>query len=292
MEQNDLPLYLIDELQVRLLNTGHTDLGQEWNFSNIISPFTRIYLITEGNGYIMPNNVMYNLKPGHLYLIPSFVQCNYHCVDVLSQYYIHFTNQFPTGLNIYDFLSIQHETKALDFDIQLFKRLIQLNKDIALEQSDPSTYENGNWSAVAPKSHDTGSHLETIGILKQLLSRFFIKSKLLPENLQMFTHLRNVFQYIHTHLHKEIRIETLAELACYSYDHFTRVFKKTTGMLPMKYINLKKIEKAQILLLTTNLTQYEICEQIGYNNLPYYYRVFQKQTGCTPAKYRKMGGLV
>jgi YesN/AraC family two-component response regulator len=63
-------------------------------------------------------------------------------------------------------------------------------------------------------------------------------------------------------------------------------------MLPLKYINMKKIEKAQILLLTTNLTQNEICDETGFNNLPYFYRVFQKQTGSTPARYRRMGGLV
>lgn len=63
-------------------------------------------------------------------------------------------------------------------------------------------------------------------------------------------------------------------------------------MLPIKYINMKKIEKAQILLLTTNMTQNKICDETGFNNLPYFYRVFQKQTGSTPAKFRRMGGLV
>jgi YesN/AraC family two-component response regulator len=63
-------------------------------------------------------------------------------------------------------------------------------------------------------------------------------------------------------------------------------------MLPLQYINMKKIEKAQILLLTTGLSLLEICEKTGFNNLPYFYRVFQKQSGCTPATYRRMGGLV
>lgn len=292
MKPTNLPSHLIDELQMKLLNTGKAIVGQEWNYANIISPFTRIYFIEEGEGFIMPNNVMYKLKPGFLYLIPSYVQCNYNCVGTLSQYYVHFTNQFPTGLNIYDFLSVQLEVKALSFDLHLFKRLIELNSNAALQQSDPSTYEKYNWTSFNPSSSDSNVYLESTGILKQLLSRFLVDSTLQVKNLQLFTNFRKVFQYINAHLHEEIRIEKLAEIACYSYDHFTRVFKKTTGMLPMKYINLKKIEKAQILLLTTGLSQKEICDKTGFNNLPYYYRVFHKNVGCTPVKYRKQGGLV
>lgn len=288
----NLPSHLIDELQVKLLNTGYSKLGQEWNYSNIVSPFTRLYYIEEGEGYILPNNKMYQLKPGFIYLIPSFILSNYHCTDALSQYYIHFTNQFPTGLNIYDFISIKNEVKALPFDKLLFERIIQLNKELALKQSDPNSYEKENWKASSSTQLINKTHLETIGIIKQLLSRFISDSKLEPKNLQQFSNFRKVFQHINANLDKEIRIETLAELAHYSYDHFTRIFKRTTGMLPLKYINMKKIEKAQILLLTTSMTQNEICDETGFNNLPYFYRIFQRHTGSTPARYRRMGGLL
>ena len=104
--------------------------------------------------------------------------------------------------------------------------------------------------------------------------------------------LRKILNFIELNLHREIRIEELAQVACYSTDHFTRQFKKTTGKLPLEYINRRRIEKAQILLLTTSFTQKEISEKTGFNSLQYYNTIFKQFSGATPAYYRKMGGLI
>lgn len=292
MKDTRLPAYLIDELQITLINTGKTQVGQEWNYSNNLSPFSRIYYITKGEGYILPNNKMHRLKPGFLYLIPSFVQCSYHCTDYLEQYYLHFSNRFSTGLNIYDFVSIRNEVPALPVDRLLWDRLVEINLNKALTRSNPKDYEPAIWKSHPELTYESKVQLETIGIIKQLLSRFIAETRVNNRNLIQFSAFRKVFQYINTHLHTEIRIEALAELAHYSYDHFSRVFKRTTGMLPLKYINMKRIERAQILLLTTNLSQEEICDQTGFNNLPYFYRVFKQHTGTTPARFRRLGGLI
>jgi len=55
---------------------------------------------------------------------------------------------------------------------------------------------------------------------------------------------------------------------------------------------MKKIETAQILLLTNSLNINQIYDKTGFNNLPYFYQIFQKQAACTKAIYRRMGGLV
>lgn len=284
--------FLIEGLQVKLLNTAVTTVGLEWNYSHLVSPFTRIFYVKSGSGYILPNNKMHQLKPGFIYLIPSYTLCSYHCDDELSLHYIHLTNESSEGLKIFDFLDFTNETEASALDKHLFLRLLEINQQAALKNSNPEVYEKDNWTTTFHKNVDGQSYLETSGILRQVLSRFVSDSKIESKDLQHISGLRKVFKYINSHLTEDIKMDELSAIACYSNDHFSRLFRKTTGMLPLQYINQKRIEKAQVLLLTSSKTQEEISEQIGFNSLNYYYKIFKNLVGCPPLKYRQMGGLV
>ncbi|MGD1946437.1 MAG: helix-turn-helix domain-containing protein [Croceivirga sp.] len=59
------------------------------------------------------------------------------------------------------------------------------------------------------------------------------------------------------------------------------------GVRPNRFIQMKRIERAQLLLLTTNDTLEVIAEKVGLNNFSYFSRIFKKITGITPGKYRK-----
>jgi YesN/AraC family two-component response regulator len=56
----------------------------------------------------------------------------------------------------------------------------------------------------------------------------------------------------------------------------------------MDYLNRKRIERAQILLVTTTLTVTEIAEKVGIPNPTYFSTIFKKQTLSSPEKYKKM----
>lgn len=89
------------------------------------------------------------------------------------------------------------------------------------------------------------------------------------------------------HISEEIELEKLAELSCLSKDHFIRLFKKGMGTTPLQYVNQKKIEKAQLLLLTEELAVKEIAFQLAFEDYSYFNRLFKKITGVTPQEYRR-----
>ena len=60
-----------------------------------------------------------------------------------------------------------------------------------------------------------------------------------------------------------------------------------TGMSPMHYILMNRINNAVSLLETTDCNVNEISAIVGYENPLYVSRLFKKQKGASPTEYRK-----
>ncbi|MDK2910841.1 MAG: hypothetical protein PWR20_2409 [Bacteroidales bacterium] len=63
--------------------------------------------------------------------------------------------------------------------------------------------------------------------------------------------------------------------------------KNLARITPHDLINKRRLEKAALLLKTTQLTVSEIIDQTGFNSRTYFYELFTKHYGCTPTQFRK-----
>ena len=283
---------LLNTLQISLLNADQCSVSN-WNHNNVISPFTRMYLVNGGEGKISHGNKEYDLKPGNIYIIPGYTYCDYSTNSFLDHYYIHLIPELAGGLNIYNIMDFKYEISATDRDLQLFKRIIQLNPGIKLREINPRKYTQDSLiqkAMVLNSAKEITSHIETMGILLQLFSRFFksVKEVQETENLQHKGKIIKAINYINENLHKNILIKELSDMCCCSNDYFSRIFLKIMGTRPIDYINLKKIETAQLLLITSDDPIEKISLEIGVDNYPYFNRLFKKYSRCTPGEYRKL----
>jgi AraC family transcriptional regulator len=281
----------ISETQTfHLRNTAFLSFYSDSDYQDIISPFTRIYLITEGCGSLIIGNHKIPLEAGNLYLIPSFTPCTYHFSEGLGHYYIHFSIDAPNGLSPFNVYAYTNKTAATELDKNLFNRLVEINPDIQLPHHHPNVYQTKLWLNKKVTYTSASHYLETTGILKQLFSRFLepchsqVMTSILKYNIQP------ILLHIQNNLGRDICVNELADMACFSKDHFSRVFKSITGMAPCDYIIRKRIERAQFLLLTTEMGQKEIIEETGFKSASYFSRIFKKHTSYTPAKYRMQIG--
>ncbi len=281
------------DLKVKLLNVASCELDSSWNYHGLVSHFPRIYLITRGEGYIFPNNQKIRLEPGKLYLIPSQIPCSYACPESLSQYYLHFTVELTEQLNIFDIYPYSFSSFASENDLRLFERLIEINPDSALRVLDPAVYQIKNWVNSPGDNSSISQHIETNGLILQLFSRFLKNDT--PANsftTKPGSRFNEILAFIRNNLEKEISINGLASRLKMSPDHFTRLFRKETGAGPVEYIIQKRIEKAQLLLVVTNLSVNEILVKTGFNSASYFIRIFKTINGLTPLEYRKFHHLL
>lgn len=98
--------------------------------------------------------------------------------------------------------------------------------------------------------------------------------------------IAKVHDYIHHFLHEELSLTKLAELVYLSPPYFSRLYKQMTGQGLLEYINETRINKAKLLLKTTDRKVHEIAAEVGLESAPYFTRLFRKRTGFTPQEYR------
>jgi AraC-like DNA-binding protein len=84
----------------------------------------------------------------------------------------------------------------------------------------------------------------------------------------------------------ELDLGAVAACAGYSRYHFIRVFKEAYGETPRQYLTHRRIERAQDLLRTANLSVTEICHLVGFSSVGTFSARFKAWTGLTPSEYR------
>lgn len=111
-----------------------------------------------------------------------------------------------------------------------------------------------------------------------------ISSKLNDELYSEDKMLKIVEEYI---FQNEFSLSFLAEKMDLSTNYLSNVFKKKYGLTFQDYVLKRRMEKAVLLLASTNLKNYEIAEQIGYDSVYYFNIKFKKYYELTPKEYKK-----
>lgn len=279
----------VEQMHPLVLNIGLAVHNADWNWKNVNSPFTRLYYVTEGSAQIELPDGIYTLSPKHMYFIPAFTIHTNICKSNFVHYYLHIYEDHYSDNDWLDHWKFPVEIEATDLDLALFKRLCEINPHMTLQKSDPTTYDNNPTlmqNLIKNRQRAFCDKVESRGIVFQLLSRFIKQGQFKIEMED--NRIAKTVLYIRKHLNEAIELEKLAEISCLSKDHFIRLFKKELGTTPLQYINQKKIEKAQLLLITEELAVKEIAFQLAFDDYSYFNRLFKKTTGVTPQEYRRL----
>lgn len=125
-------------------------------------------------------------------------------------------------------------------------------------------------------------YFEQLLILISRLRNKDVKKTISPS----FQLMEEAALYITSNINNNLSLNTLALRFYMSPSHFTKLFKKVTGVGVNEYITIRKIMEAEKLLLDTDLPITEVATKSGFNDSNYFASVFKSYKNITPKKFR------
>lgn len=98
--------------------------------------------------------------------------------------------------------------------------------------------------------------------------------------------IKQILAYMDSHLADKIELSQLAAASGLSKSHFCKFFKDRTGMRPMEYLNVIRINKAAALLRTGSYSVIEAALESGFQHLSYFSKWFKACMNMTPSEYK------
>ena len=99
--------------------------------------------------------------------------------------------------------------------------------------------------------------------------------------------LKTAVDFIDSHyMEEDISLNTVANVANVSSNHFSALFSQNMGQTFIEYLTTLRMNKAKELLRCTGMRSSEIAGEIGYKDAHYFSYLFKKTQGMTPSDYR------
>jgi transcriptional regulator GlxA family with amidase domain len=99
--------------------------------------------------------------------------------------------------------------------------------------------------------------------------------------------LESVYEYIEANLHRSLMVMELAMVADLSPTHFSRLFRQATGASPYRYVRRRRLERAERLILGTQLPFRDIARLVGCSDQSHLNRMMRAEIGLTPGQLRR-----
>ena len=99
--------------------------------------------------------------------------------------------------------------------------------------------------------------------------------------------VQKVINHINLNLAEPMSLKSLAAMCFISPSYLSSLFKQDTGTTIVDYINTQRVDRAAVLLATTDRSIAAVAAAVGILDVNYFTKIFKKQLGITPTQYRR-----
>lgn len=250
--------------------------------------FVEISYVLSGECKHIEGDAVYHCKKGDLYIINYMVPHSDQivCSEPFVTYDCAFSPDFLdttlTGMNDFSNVRSSFLFSTLHPSENTFKPFISLH------------HGYNEIERLLNKMLDeyTNRHKGYIDILRvyliELLITIFRKIDSASPPAETKSYIDSALQYIHEHYDRRITLTDISYRSFISKSYFTTMFKNTTGMSFLNYLQKIRIERACELLKTTDLAIESIVLKTGFCDYKFFYNTFKKLKKCTPGEYRRL----
>ena len=230
-----------------------------------------LYFLEDGNCTYIIDDKVYNVQSGDIVIIPDGIihhtkydNINHsriliNCVERYIPYSV--KDSISSGVYLYRNPFISDEVK------RIFGKI----------ETEYSLKDKLSDEIISCHTHS----------LFYLLMRNFDSCIALDEGNKL---IEQAVSYIRENFASDITLSALAKKFSVSPEHFSRIFKKETGLGFSKYLNSLRLQYAEQLLKTSggqNITQ--VAESCGFEDSNYFSKKFKEVYGISPKKVQKKG---
>ncbi|SFM49042.1 AraC-type DNA-binding protein [Paenibacillus sp. 1_12] len=108
-----------------------------------------------------------------------------------------------------------------------------------------------------------------------------------PMDPRLAEKLRPALVYIEQQLEISFQIADISNKLNYNSSYFAKLFKKGMGMTFTSYVQMRRMKRAEQLLLTEAWSVTEISGKVGFTSPAQFYQLFKRHFGCSPREFVK-----
>jgi AraC family transcriptional regulator len=119
----------------------------------------------------------------------------------------------------------------------------------------------------------------------------FLPSQKTQANSEYAQRIDRVIDHLRGNLHRQVKLEELAKVACFSEFHFHRIFGAVSGETLNNFTNRLRLEKAARLLRYSDKSLTDIALDCGFSSSATFSRAFRSGYDTSPRQFRKSGEI-
>ncbi len=281
-----------NELSHQILHDGIHFFTESLDASNPVSPHihqvVEILYMTAGNALIVSDDTRFNVSSGDMVLFranavhsiyPTGDKCDFSVLFMAIPHIVSYAYK-EDAMRYVKLLSRFHitnktvwrsdECKTFGID----KLFSALKKNMSAEYLSKDIIMKANAAMIISV------------ILKDLSAQENADEVFSDDSENLLKKMNDAILYINEHYSEDLTVASMSERLFMSYSYFSRKFKRVTGRCFKDFLNVTRINHAEMKLRSTSKSVTQIAMECGYNNIAYFSAMYKKLKGISPTSAR------